>query len=62
MVERIGILYGIPVYYDEQQCGNKFLIGHKGGSEADLDFIIGDTRDLEQYKKALNLYYEKLSA
>ena len=59
MVELVGeIRTGINAYYDQYQEDDWFLFGYKEGV---LGFVVGNTRDLNIYLKALE-NYEKLSA
>lgn len=56
-IEKLGEINGVGVYYDQYQEDNKFLMGYKGSSE--LNFILGNTRDLKIYEIAINHYNEK---
>jgi len=57
MVEKIGEAQGLDIYYDEYQEDNNFLMGCKEGK---LTFVIGNSKDLTLYEKAIKLYYKKL--
>jgi len=52
-IERVGEINGVSLYYDVYQEKNKFLMGYK---ERKLDFIIGCTKDIEVFRKALELF------
>lgn len=53
MVEKLGEVQGVDVYYDQYQENNKFLMVYKEGK---LKSVIGNTRDLKKYETALENY------
>jgi len=54
MVELVGeIRTGVNAYYDQYQEDQKFLIGYKEGV---IGFVVGNTKDLSFYIKALENY------
>lgn len=57
MIELIGeIRTGVNAYYDQYQEDQKFLIGY---SEGVLIFILGNSKDISLYIKALENYDKK---
>lgn len=54
MVELVGeIRTGVNAYYDQYQEYQKFLIGYQEGA---ITFVIGNTKDLNIFVKALENY------
>jgi len=57
VIELIGeIRTGVNAYYDQYQEDQKFLIGY---SEGVLIFILGNSKDISLYIKALENYDKK---
>jgi hypothetical protein len=57
MIECLGeIRTGVNAYYDSYQEDQKFLIGYRKGV---INFIIGNSKDLSLYVKALENYDKK---
>lgn len=57
MIELVGeIKTGINAYYDRYQEEQKFLIGYR---ERKIKFVIGNTKELSFYIKALENYETK---
>jgi len=58
MVERIGEVQDLDIYYDQYQEDNGFLMGYKEGK---LKFVIGSSKDLKLYEKAIKQYHDRKS-
>ena len=56
MIEKLSQIHGVDIYYNEYEEENKFLFGKKGG-DSDIQFVIGNTKDLKLYEKAIINYY-----
>ena len=52
-VERIDEIDGVGLYYDMYGDENEFILGYK---ERKLNFIVGKTKDIEKFRKALEKY------
>ena len=60
MIEKLGNIQGLDIYYDRYQENKNFLIGFRASK---LKFVIGNTKDLKIFEKAINIYkkyYEKI--
>jgi len=60
MIEKLGNIQGLDIYYDRYQEDKNFLIGFRA---SELKFVMGSTKDLKIYEKAINNYkkhYEKI--
>lgn len=56
-IELVGeIRKGVNAYYDQYSEEGKFLIGYRGKA---ITFVVGCTKDLAVFKKALENYDEK---
>lgn len=60
-VSKIGEIDGVGLYYDKYMEENQFIVGFK---EKKINFIVGNSKDIEFFRKALEVYknynYEKL--
>lgn len=54
MIEKLSQIRGVDIYYNEYGEDNEFLFGKKGDS--DIQFVIGNTKDLKLYEKAIINY------
>jgi hypothetical protein len=55
-VEKIGEIDDVGLYYNKYQEENEFIMGHKEGK---LNFIVGCSKDIKKFRKALELYKNK---
>lgn len=55
MIEKLSKIHGVDIYYNEYEEDNRFLFGRKGDS--DIHFVMGNTKDLKLYEKAIINYY-----
>ena len=55
MVECIGEIRGIPIYYDKSLNRNDFMIGRRS-CEAEMQFVLGKSTDLSKYEVVINHY------
>jgi hypothetical protein len=54
-MEKLGTIQGLSVFYDQYQEDDILMIGWR---DNELDFVIGNTRDMEFYEKAISNYYK----